>query len=66
MLAHKAEEEAVAVIEFIKKGYGHVNYGASMSSSIGILLVNANYESQFLQSCTLTRKSHGWARMSKK
>jgi len=28
MLAHKAEEEAVAVIEFIKKGYGHVNYGA--------------------------------------
>lgn len=28
MLAHKAEEEAVAVIEFIKKGYGHVNYNA--------------------------------------
>ncbi|MCJ1308664.1 dihydrolipoamide dehydrogenase precursor [Agyrium rufum] len=28
MLAHKAEEEAVACIEFIKKGYGHVNYGA--------------------------------------
>lgn len=28
MLAHKAEEEAVAVIEWIKKGYGHVNYGA--------------------------------------
>lgn len=28
MLAHKAEEEAVAAIEFIKKGYGHVNYGA--------------------------------------
>jgi dihydrolipoamide dehydrogenase len=28
MLAHKAEEEAVAVIEYIKKGYGHVNYGA--------------------------------------
>ncbi|KAK7428666.1 dihydrolipoamide dehydrogenase precursor [Neonectria magnoliae] len=27
MLAHKAEEEAVAVVEFIKKGYGHVNYG---------------------------------------
>ncbi|CAN8104980.1 unnamed protein product [Discula destructiva] len=27
MLAHKAEEEAVAVIEYIKKGYGHVNYG---------------------------------------
>ena len=29
MLAHKAEEEAVAAIEYIKKGYGHVNYGAS-------------------------------------
>ncbi|MCJ1338563.1 dihydrolipoamide dehydrogenase precursor [Bachmanniomyces sp. S44760] len=28
MLAHKAEEEAVAVIEYIKKGYGHVNYNA--------------------------------------
>lgn len=28
MLAHKAEEEAVAAIEWIKKGYGHVNYGA--------------------------------------
>jgi dihydrolipoamide dehydrogenase len=28
MLAHKAEEEAVAAIEYIKKGYGHVNYGA--------------------------------------
>jgi dihydrolipoamide dehydrogenase len=28
MLAHKAEEEAVAVIEYIKKGYGHVNYAA--------------------------------------
>lgn len=28
MLAHKAEEEAVAVIEYITKGYGHVNYGA--------------------------------------
>ncbi|KAK4159637.1 hypothetical protein QBC43DRAFT_293783 [Cladorrhinum sp. PSN259] len=27
MLAHKAEEEAVAVVEYIKKGYGHVNYG---------------------------------------
>lgn len=26
MLAHKAEEEAVAVVEYIKKGYGHVNY----------------------------------------
>ncbi|KAI9643419.1 dihydrolipoamide dehydrogenase precursor [Ciborinia camelliae] len=28
MLAHKAEEEAVAVVEYIKKGYGHVNYAA--------------------------------------
>lgn len=28
MLAHKAEEEAVAAVEYIKKGYGHVNYGA--------------------------------------
>lgn len=28
MLAHKAEEEAVAAIEYISKGYGHVNYGA--------------------------------------
>ncbi|KIW05459.1 dihydrolipoyl dehydrogenase [Verruconis gallopava] len=28
MLAHKAEEEAVAAVEFITKGYGHVNYGA--------------------------------------
>ena len=28
MLAHKAEEEAVAALEYIKKGYGHVNYGA--------------------------------------
>jgi pyruvate/2-oxoglutarate dehydrogenase complex dihydrolipoamide dehydrogenase (E3) component len=28
MLAHKAEEEGVAAIEFITKGYGHVNYGA--------------------------------------
>ncbi|MCJ1289153.1 dihydrolipoamide dehydrogenase precursor [Xylographa carneopallida] len=28
MLAHKAEEEGVAAIEFIKKGYGHVNYNA--------------------------------------
>lgn len=27
MLAHKAEEEGVAVVEFLKKGYGHVNYG---------------------------------------
>ena len=26
MLAHKAEEEGVAVAEFIAKGYGHVNY----------------------------------------
>jgi dihydrolipoamide dehydrogenase len=28
MLAHKAEEEAVAVVEYIHKGFGHVNYGA--------------------------------------
>lgn len=28
MLAHKAEEEGVAVAEYIKKGHGHVNYGA--------------------------------------
>lgn len=28
MLAHKAEEEGVAVIEYIKTGHGHVNYGA--------------------------------------
>ncbi|KAJ5455294.1 hypothetical protein N7475_010415 [Penicillium sp. IBT 31633x] len=28
MLAHKAEEEAVAAIEYIKTGYGHVNYAA--------------------------------------
>lgn len=28
MLAHKAEEEGVACVEYIKKGFGHVNYGA--------------------------------------
>lgn len=28
MLAHKAEEEGVAAVEFVTKGYGHVNYGA--------------------------------------
>ncbi|KIW28481.1 dihydrolipoyl dehydrogenase [Cladophialophora immunda] len=28
MLAHKAEEEGVACVEYITKGYGHVNYGA--------------------------------------
>ena len=28
MLAHKAEEEAVACIEYISKGFGHVNYNA--------------------------------------
>jgi pyruvate/2-oxoglutarate dehydrogenase complex dihydrolipoamide dehydrogenase (E3) component len=28
MLAHKAEEEGVAAIEYLTKGYGHVNYGA--------------------------------------
>jgi dihydrolipoamide dehydrogenase len=26
MLAHKAEEEGVALVEFLKEGYGHVNY----------------------------------------
>lgn len=28
MLAHKAEEEGIAAVEFIKKGHGHVNYHA--------------------------------------
>ena len=28
MLAHKAEEEGVAAVEYITKGFGHVNYGA--------------------------------------
>ncbi|KAF8449666.1 hypothetical protein BGX38DRAFT_1092681 [Terfezia claveryi] len=28
MLAHKAEEEGIAVVEYIKHGHGHVNYGA--------------------------------------
>ncbi|SFI39255.1 dihydrolipoyl dehydrogenase [Planctomicrobium piriforme] len=28
MLAHKAEEEAVACVEHLYTGYGHVNYGA--------------------------------------
>jgi len=28
MLAHKAEEEGVAAVEYIKAGHGHVNYGA--------------------------------------
>ncbi|CAG8600237.1 2211_t:CDS:2 [Funneliformis caledonium] len=28
MLAHKAEEEGIAAVEFIKAGYGHVNYDA--------------------------------------
>jgi dihydrolipoamide dehydrogenase len=27
MLAHKAEEEGIAAVEYITKGYGHVNYG---------------------------------------
>lgn len=27
MLAHKAEEEGIAAVEYIKKGHGHVNYG---------------------------------------
>ena len=26
MLAHKAEEEGVALVEYLKEGYGHVNY----------------------------------------
>jgi len=28
MLAHKAEEEGIAAVEYIKEGYGHVNYKA--------------------------------------
>ena len=28
MLAHKAEEEGIAAVEYISKGHGHVNYGA--------------------------------------
>lgn len=28
MLAHKAEEEGIAAVEYIKSGHGHVNYGA--------------------------------------
>lgn len=28
MLAHKAEEEGIACVEFLKTGYGHVNYDA--------------------------------------
>ncbi|KAH9476269.1 dihydrolipoamide dehydrogenase precursor [Psilocybe cubensis] len=28
MLAHKAEEEGIAAVEFIKNGHGHVNYAA--------------------------------------
>ncbi|KAJ7267193.1 dihydrolipoyl dehydrogenase [Mycena rebaudengoi] len=28
MLAHKAEEEGIAAVEFIKSGHGHVNYNA--------------------------------------
>lgn len=28
MLAHKAEEEGIAAVEYIKNGYGHVNYAA--------------------------------------
>ncbi|ODQ68137.1 dihydrolipoyl dehydrogenase [Nadsonia fulvescens var. elongata DSM 6958] len=27
MLAHKAEEEGIAAVEYIKNGHGHVNYG---------------------------------------
>ncbi|KAF8424136.1 hypothetical protein EV426DRAFT_533342 [Tirmania nivea] len=28
MLAHKAEEEGIAAVEYIRHGHGHVNYGA--------------------------------------
>jgi len=28
MLAHKAEEEGIAAVEYLKSGHGHVNYGA--------------------------------------
>ncbi|TFK64527.1 dihydrolipoamide dehydrogenase [Pluteus cervinus] len=28
MLAHKAEEEGIAAVEYIKEGHGHVNYNA--------------------------------------
>ena len=28
MLAHKAEEEGIAAVEFLKTGHGHVNYNA--------------------------------------
>ena len=28
MLAHKAEDEGIAAVEYISKGFGHVNYGA--------------------------------------
>ena len=28
MLAHKAEEEGVACVEYIATGYGHINYDA--------------------------------------
>lgn len=28
MLAHKAEDEGIAAVEYITKGFGHVNYGA--------------------------------------
>jgi dihydrolipoamide dehydrogenase len=28
MLAHKAEEEGIAAVEYIKTGHGHVNYNA--------------------------------------
>jgi hypothetical protein len=67
MLAHKAEEEAVAVVEYIKKGYGHVNYGASESSSIVFMLIEEEINFfQFLRSCTHIQKSLGWARTSKR
>jgi dihydrolipoamide dehydrogenase len=28
MLAHKAEEEGIAAVEYLKSGHGHVNYNA--------------------------------------
>jgi len=32
MLAHKAEEEGIAAVEFIHSGFGHINYGESLNS----------------------------------
>lgn len=40
MLAHKAEEEGVAAVEYIKHGHGHVNYDAIPSGPfLSFLLV---------------------------